>query len=135
MGAVTGLIPVRTQTAPVSPGTMAPQSTAQEVNMSVEIAGVRFKNPVMTASGTFAYGVEFSHLMNLNAIGGIVVKGISREPIKGNPPPRIYETSSGMLNAIGWQNIGAMQFITKKLPILRKFQTNVVVNVVGFNLK
>ena len=103
--------------------------------MSVEIGEVRFKNPVMTASGTFAYGVEFSHLMDLNAIGGVVVKGISMEPIKGNPPPRIYETPSGMLNAIGWQNIGAIEFVTKKLPILRKYQTNVVVNVVGFTLK
>ena len=75
--------------------------------MAVDIAGVRFKNPVITASGTFAYGLEFAHLMDLGAIGGIVVKGISLKEIKGNPPPRIYETPSGMLNAIGWQNIGA----------------------------
>src|SRR5881397_1920680 len=111
------------------------QTTVKPVQMSVAIGEVRFKNPVMTASGTFAYGVEFSHLMDLNAIGGVVVKGISMEPIKGNSPPRIYETSSGMLNAIGWQNIGAIEFVTKKLPILRNYQTNVVVNVVGFNLK
>jgi len=110
-------------------------TTVKPVQMSVAIGEVRFKNPVMTASGTFAYGVEFSHLMDLNAIGGVVVKGISMEPIKGNPPPRIYETSSGMLNAIGWQNIGAIEFVTKKLPILRNYQTNVVVNVVGFTLK
>jgi dihydroorotate dehydrogenase (NAD+) catalytic subunit len=102
--------------------------------MEVIIGGVRFKNPVLTASGTFAYGVEFAHLVDLNSIGGIVVKGISMEPIEGNPPPRIYETSSGMLNAIGWQNIGAREFVTKKLPALREFDTRVVVNVVGFSL-
>jgi dihydroorotate dehydrogenase (NAD+) catalytic subunit len=102
--------------------------------MSVTIAGVEFKNPVLTASGTFAYGIELAHLMDLNSLGGIVVKGISMRPIKGNPPPRIYETPSGMLNAIGWQNIGAVEFATKKLPALRKFQTRVVVNVVGFTL-
>jgi dihydroorotate dehydrogenase (NAD+) catalytic subunit len=102
--------------------------------MSVEIAGVRFKNPVMTASGTFAYGVEFAHLMDLGAIGGIVVKGISMKPIQGNPPPRIYETASGMLNAIGWQNIGAVEFVTHKLPALKAYDTNVIVNVVGFEL-
>ncbi len=106
--------------------------------MSVAIGEVRFKNPVMTASGTFAYGVEFSHLMDLNAIGGVVVKGISMEPIKGNPPPRIYETSSGMLNAIGWQNIGAIEDprdtykvtaqtrkASKRLPLWVKLSPNV----------
>jgi len=103
--------------------------------LSVEIAGVRFKNPVMTASGTFAYGLEFAHLMDLNSIGGIVVKGLSMQPIQGNPPPRIYETSSGMLNAIGWQNIGAIEFVTKKLPGLKKYDTNIIVNIVGFELK
>jgi dihydroorotate dehydrogenase (NAD+) catalytic subunit len=107
---------------------------AASPDLSVEIAGVRFKNPVMTASGTFAYGVEFAHLMDLNAIGGVVVKGLSMKPIKGNPPPRICETSSGMLNAIGWQNIGAVEFVTKKLPVLRQYDTKVVVNVVGFDL-
>lgn len=102
--------------------------------MEVSIAGVRFRNPVFTASGTFAYGLEFAHLMDLNSIGGIVVKGISMKPIEGNPPPRIYETASGMLNAIGWQNIGATEFVTKKLPALRKFDSKVIVNVVGFSL-
>ncbi len=102
--------------------------------MAVEIAGVRFKNPVLTASGTFGYGLEFANLMDLNAIGGIVVKGLSMKPIKGNPPPRIYETSSGMLNAIGWQNIGATEFITAKLPGLRNYETKIIVNIVGFEL-
>ncbi len=107
----------------------------KQPKMEVNIGGVRFKNPVLTASGTFAYGIEFAHLMDLNSLGGIVVKGISMKPIEGNPPPRIYETASGMLNAIGWQNIGAVEFVTKKLPALRKFQTNVIVNVVGFGLE
>jgi dihydroorotate dehydrogenase (NAD+) catalytic subunit len=102
--------------------------------MAVEIAGVRFKNPVLTASGTFGYGLEFANLMDLNSIGGIVVKGLSMTPIKGNPPPRIYETASGMLNAIGWQNIGATEFVAKKLPALRNFDTNIIVNIVGFEL-
>lgn len=112
-----------------------PRKKNGEPSMEVSIAGVRFKNPVLTASGTFAYGIEFSHLMDLNSIGGIVVKGISMKPIEGNPPPRIYETASGMLNAIGWQNIGAAEFVSKKLPELQKFDTRVVVNVVGFNLE
>src|ERR1017187_2765869 len=111
------------------------KKTGMPPKMEVTIGGVRFKNPVMTASGTFAYGVEFSHLIDLNAIGGIVVKGISMTPINGNPPPRIYETASGMLNAIGWQNIGATEFVTKKLPVLQKYQTRVVVNIVGFCLE
>jgi dihydroorotate dehydrogenase (NAD+) catalytic subunit len=102
--------------------------------MAVNIAGVRFKNPVLTASGTFGYGLEFASLMDLNSIGGIVVKGLSMNPIKGNPPPRVYETASGMLNAIGWQNIGAIEFVTKKLPALRKYDTNIIVNIVGFEL-
>jgi dihydroorotate dehydrogenase (NAD+) catalytic subunit len=102
--------------------------------LEVEIAGVRFKNPVLTASGTFAYGLEFAHLMDLSSIGGIVVKGLSMKPIQGNPPPRICETASGMLNAIGWQNIGAVEFVTKKLPALRKYDTNIVANIVGFEL-
>jgi dihydroorotate dehydrogenase (NAD+) catalytic subunit len=104
-------------------------------SLAVDIAGVRFKNPVMTASGTFAYGIEFAHLVDLNAIGGVVVKGISMKPIQGNPPPRIYETASGMLNSIGWQNIGATEFVTRKLPALRRYDTQVVVNVVGFTLE
>ena len=104
-------------------------------HMAVDIAGVRFKNPVLTASGTFGYGLEFANLMDLNSIGGIVVKGLSMTPIKGNAPPRVYETASGMLNAIGWQNIGATEFVTKKLPALRNYDTNVVVNIVGFELE
>ncbi len=102
--------------------------------LAVDIAGVRFKNPILTASGTFGYGLEFANLMDLNSIGGIVVKGLSMKPIQGNPPPRIYETSAGMLNAIGWQNIGATEFVTKKLPGLKNYDTKIVVNIVGFEL-
>jgi dihydroorotate dehydrogenase (NAD+) catalytic subunit len=107
---------------------------AKRANLAVDIAGVRFKNPILTASGTFGYGLEFANLMDLNSIGGIVVKGLSMTPIKGNPPPRVYETASGMLNAIGWQNIGATEFVTKKLPGLRNYQANIIVNIVGFEL-
>ena len=107
---------------------------AESTKLAVTLGGVTFKNPVLTASGTFAYGVEFAHLMDLSSIGGIVVKGISMKPIAGNPPPRIYETASGMLNAIGWQNIGAAEFVASKLPALRKYRTNIVVNVVGFSM-
>ena len=102
---------------------------------AVEIAGVRFKNPVLTASGTFGYGLEFAALMDLNSIGGIVVKGLSMIPIKGNAPPRIYETASGMLNAIGLENPGVDAFINQKLPYLRKFDTAVIVNIFGYSLE
>lgn len=112
----------------------AEQTSRRTPHMAVDIAGVRFKNPVMTASGTFGYGLEFANLMDLNAIGGIVVKGLSMTPIKGNAPPRVYETASGMLNAIGWQNIGATEFVVNKLPALKNYDTNVVVNIVGFEL-
>jgi len=113
---------------------MTKTETYKAPHLAVDIAGVRFKNPVLTASGTFGYGLEFANLMDLNSIGGIVVKGLSMTPIKGNPPPRVYETASGMLNAIGWQNIGATEFVTKKLPTLKNYDTNVVVNIVGFEL-
>jgi dihydroorotate dehydrogenase (NAD+) catalytic subunit len=117
---------------------MKSKSSSEELcrkpHLAVDIAGVRFKNPVLTASGTFGYGLEFANLMDLNSIGGIVVKGLSMKPIKGNSPPRVYETASGMLNAIGWQNIGAAEFVTKKLPALMSFDTNIIVNIVGFEL-
>jgi len=98
-----------------------------------EIAGIRFANPVLTASGTFGYGQEFAHLIDLNQLGGIVVKGISAEPMAGNPSPRIYETDSGMLNAIGLQNVGAQRFLDEKLPFLRTLHTRCVVNVFGYS--
>jgi dihydroorotate dehydrogenase (NAD+) catalytic subunit len=115
--------------------TATERTTLKTPHMAVDIAGVRFKNPVLTASGTFGYGLEFTNFMDLNSIGGIVVKGLSMAPIKGNPPPRVYETASGMLNAIGWQNIGATEFVTKKLPGLRNYDTKIIVNIVGFELE
>ncbi len=104
-------------------------------NMSVDIAGLRLKNPVMTASGTFGYGEEYSEFFDLNRLGAIVVKGLSIVPKKGNKTPRIVETSAGMLNAIGLQNIGVKAFIDEKLPFLRQFNTPVVVNFFGDTVK
>ena len=98
-----------------------------------EIAGVRFQNPVWTASGTFGYAKEFAHLIDLDQLGAVCVKGISADPMEGNPEPRIYETASGMLNAIGLQNVGAKRFLSEKLPFLRTLKTRVVVNVFAYS--
>ena len=86
-------------------------SSATQPDLSVEFCGIRFKNPVIAASGTFGYGIEFEDIVHLDKLGGFVVKGLSREPMAGNPPPRIFETAAGMLNSIGLQNIGAKAFI------------------------
>ena len=99
--------------------------------LQVEIAGLKLKNPVMTASGTFGYGEEYSEFVDLNRLGAIVVKGLSITPKQGNPVPRIVETPSGMLNAIGLQNIGVAAFIKDKLPFLRQFDTPVIANFFG----
>ena len=101
--------------------------------LEVDIGGVIFQNPVLTASGTFGYGREFAGLIDLNRLGGICVKGISADPLPGNPPPRIYETESGMLNAIGLQNVGAKRFLEEKLPFLRTLRARTVVNVFGYS--
>ncbi len=101
------------------------------VAMEVDIGGIVLKNPVMTASGTFGYGEEFDGLVDLNRLGGIIVKGLSLEPSKGNPPPRIVETTGGMLNAIGLENVGVCVFIDEKLPFLRKLSTPVITNIYG----
>jgi dihydroorotate dehydrogenase (NAD+) catalytic subunit len=101
--------------------------------MRVEVAGIALKNPILAASGTFGYGVEFEDIVSLEKLGGFVVKGLSREPMAGNPPPRLFETAAGMLNAIGLQNIGARAFIEEKLPKLRKVKDAVVIaNVYGY---
>jgi dihydroorotate dehydrogenase (NAD+) catalytic subunit len=99
--------------------------------LETTVCGIRLRNPVIAASGTFAYGVEFDKLVDLNALGGFVVKGLSREPIEGNPPPRVYETESGMINSIGLQNIGVHAFVREKLPALAKLRTAVFANVFG----
>lgn len=102
-------------------------------DLSVSFAGIQLKNPVIAASGTFGYGFEFEDIVHLNKLGGFVVKGLSREPMAGNPPPRLYETAAGMLNAIGLQNIGARAFIDEKLPHLREIKDIVVfANVFGY---
>ena len=101
------------------------------INLSVEIAGIQFQNPVLTASGTFGYGLEYTDFIDLNLLGGIVVKGLSIKPSHGNSPPRMVETASGMLNAIGLQNIGVEVFINEKLPLLKKFNANIIVNFFG----
>lgn len=101
------------------------------INMEINIAGIKMKNPVMTASGTFAYGREYSEYIDLNKLGAIVVKGTSIEPWKGNKPPRIAETPSGILNSIGLQNPGVDHFIKEDLPFLLNFDTPIIVNVVG----
>ena len=101
------------------------------VDLSVQIGTLRLKNPILAASGTFGYGLEFAHLVDLNRLGGFVVKGLSLEPIAGAPPPRLCETPSGMLNAVGLQNVGVRAFVTDKLPRLRQYQTAVLANVFG----
>ena len=100
--------------------------------MSVSFAGLHLRNPVLAASGTFGYGLEFEDVVALDKIGGFVTKGLSKEPMAGNPTPRLYETAAGMLNAIGLQNIGARAFVQEKLPALRKLNTVVVANVFGY---
>ncbi len=101
------------------------------MNLEVNIGGLKLKNPVMTASGTFGYGEEYGEFVDLNRLGAVVVKGLSLKPKEGNPPPRVVETASGMLNAIGLQNIGIERFIGEKLPFLRRFDTAVIVNFFG----
>ncbi len=113
----------------------SPKSAIQKPDLSVNFAGIRLKNPVLTASGTFGYGEEYAEFVDLNRLGGVIVKGISLKPIKGNPPPRIWETPSGMLNAIGLENPGVDVFLDKKLPYLRQFDTAVIVNVFGYSLE
>jgi dihydroorotate dehydrogenase (NAD+) catalytic subunit len=100
--------------------------------LATTLCGIPLRNPVIAASGTFAYGVEFASLVDLNALGGLVVKGLSREPIAGNPAPRLYETGSGMINSIGLQNIGVRAFVKDKLPALGRLKTAVFANVFGY---
>ena len=102
-------------------------------DLGVSIAGIPLRNPIIAASGTFGYGVEFEDVVHLSKLGGMVVKGLSKEPMIGNPPPRLWETAAGMLNAIGLQNIGAQAFLDEKLPRLRQIKDVVVIaNVFGY---
>jgi dihydroorotate dehydrogenase (NAD+) catalytic subunit len=100
-------------------------------DLSVNLGGLQLQNPVMTASGTFGYAREFDHLIDLNRLGGIIVKGLSLKPTKGNPPPRIVETPCGMLNAIGLENVGIEAFVEDKLPFLARLAPPVIANIYG----
>ena len=100
--------------------------------LAVTLCGIPLKNPVLAASGTYAYGIEFERLVDLNALGGIVVKGLSRQPIAGNPAPRLWEAEAGMINSVGLQNIGARAFVKEKLPALRRYRTAIFANVFGY---
>ena len=110
-------------------------TSARAVDLTVHVGAVRLRNPILAASGTFGYGVEFAHLVDLNRLGGLVVKGLSREPMEGAPAPRLCETSSGMLNAVGLQNIGVRAFVAEKLPVLRKYDTAIIANVFGYSVE
>jgi dihydroorotate dehydrogenase (NAD+) catalytic subunit len=103
--------------------------------LAIEIAGIRFNNPVLTASGTCGYGLDMAELIDLNRLGGICTKGLSARPMRGNAPWRIVETHGGMLNAIGLQNIGARAFIEEKLPLLRRYDTRIIPNVFGYTIE
>ncbi|HEX7361467.1 MAG TPA: dihydroorotate dehydrogenase [Bryobacteraceae bacterium] len=100
--------------------------------LATTLCGIVLRNPVLAASGTFGYGIEFAPLLDLNALGGIVTKGLSREPIAGNPPPRLWHTEGGMMNSVGLQNVGVEAFLAKKLPLLRRYSVPVFVNVFGY---
>jgi len=119
---------------PAAPEQVKPRGGRSPLDMSVSFAGINFKNPILAASGTFGYGIEFEDIVALDKLGGFVVKGLSREPMAGNPPPRLFETAAGMLNAIGLQNIGVHAFLEEKLPLLRKIKDAIVIaNVFGYS--
>jgi dihydroorotate dehydrogenase (NAD+) catalytic subunit len=102
--------------------------------LSAKLCGIPLRNPVLAASGTFAYGIEFESVLDLEQVGGIVVKGLSKEPMNGNPEPRVYEAEAGMINSIGLQNIGVRAFVADKLPALRRHSTPVFANVFGYEI-
>lgn len=106
----------------------------QDIDLSVQIGSLKLKNPVMLASGTVGYGNEISNLTDLNKIGAIVTKSVSLKPRKGNPPQRIVETPSGMLNAIGLANVGVEEFIKTKIPFLKQFDTNIICNIAASSI-
>ena len=107
------------------------QESTGKLRMEVSIGSLRLKNPIMTASGTFGYGGEYAGYLDLTCLGALIVKGLSLEPRAGNPPPRIMETTGGMLNAIGLENVGVRAFIAEKLPFLRDFDVPVIANILG----
>ncbi len=100
--------------------------------LRTNLCGIQLENPVIAASGTYGYGMELASVADLNGMGGLVVKGLSREPIAGNRPPRLWETDAGMINSVGLQNIGARAFVQQKLPALRQVRTAIFANVFGY---
>ncbi|MEF9426725.1 MAG: dihydroorotate dehydrogenase [Candidatus Mariimomonas ferrooxydans] len=106
-----------------------------KINLSVNLGKLKLKNPVITASGTFGYGDEYSEFVDLNNLGAVVTKGISIKPMKGNPTPRICETPCGLLNSIGLQNIGLETFIREKIPYLKRFDTKIIANILGSSVE
>ena len=105
--------------------------TNRSIDLSVNIAGVKFSNPVIAASGTFGFGREYSNYIDLDTIGGISVKGLTLEERQGNTPPRIAETPAGILNSVGLQNPGVRNFIKKELPFLKRYNTKIIANIAG----
>jgi dihydroorotate dehydrogenase (NAD+) catalytic subunit len=110
-------------------------SRPASIDLSVTVGALRLVNPIIAASGTFGYGLEFAHLVDLNRLGGFVVKGLSAQPMNGAPAPRLCETAGGMLNAVGLQNVGVRAFVAEKLPKLREFRTAVIANVFGHSVE
>ena len=104
---------------------------SKKPDLTVDLGKLQLQNPVLTASGTFGYAREFEHLVDLNRLGGIIVKGLSLEPTRGNPPPRIAETPCGMLNAIGLENVGIEAFVNEKVPFLQTLKPPLIVNIYG----
>jgi dihydroorotate dehydrogenase (NAD+) catalytic subunit len=109
-----------------------PGRTAADVELGVSVGSLKLRSPIIAASGTFGYGLEFAPFVDLNTLGGLVTKGLSLEPIEGAPAPRLCETPSGMLNAVGLQNVGVRAFVEQKLPQLGKFAVPVIANVFGY---
>jgi len=104
-------------------------------SLAMTLCGIALRNPVLAASGTFGYGIEFEKIVDLNQLGGLVTKGLSREPITGNPAPRLWHTESGMMNSVGLQNVGVRAFIADKLPKLCKYTVPVIANIFGYAIE
>jgi dihydroorotate dehydrogenase (NAD+) catalytic subunit len=104
-------------------------------DLAIDLCGLKLRNPVLAASGTFGYGIEFEKILDLNQLGALVTKGLSRQPIAGNPAPRLWHTESGMMNSVGLQNVGVRAFITDKLPKLRQYTVPVIANVFGYAIE
>ena len=100
--------------------------------LATTLCGIKLRNPVIAASGTFGYGIEFASIVDLNKLGALVTKGLSRKPIAGNPAPRLWHTEAGMINSVGLQNVGVASFITDKLPTLKQYSVPVIANVFGY---